>query len=129
MRFECYRNLNKRCWSQRARGKVLQHADRLVIAGCEFVSQPAGRERVRREGRKNVHAFVRSNTELRRLPAGVSRKANMVKLYYNPYEVEGFVVFDDVMKKAIEKPRIVTRAHVVLLDRDGSIWAHRPEFS
>lgn len=40
-------------------GRVVDHADRVLIDDPEFVVQPAGLERLRESGRRNVHAFVR----------------------------------------------------------------------
>jgi hypothetical protein len=64
MRVECYFNLRTHLWSVRAlegpdAGRVIGHAEKVLIRYARFVVQPAGRERVRREGVKNVHAFVR----------------------------------------------------------------------
>jgi hypothetical protein len=56
---EVYRNLHKKCWSIRQGGKVVCHTDYITLKDCKFIVQPAGRERVVREKKKNVHAFVR----------------------------------------------------------------------
>lgn len=58
-----YRNINERCWSIRAfdgpqRGKVVAHADSCALYDCTFHVNEAGRQRVLREGRKNVHAGI-----------------------------------------------------------------------
>lgn len=64
MRVECYWNLHKRCFSVRAlegpdQGRVIVHAKSVVLFEPKFVVQAAGRDKVRREHKKNVHAFVR----------------------------------------------------------------------
>lgn len=64
MKVEAYRNLHNGCYSIRAlegpeKGKVIEHVKSLVISEPEFIVQPAGRDKVRREHKKNVHAFVR----------------------------------------------------------------------
>ena len=64
MNVEVYFNLHAKCWSVRAlegmnRGRVICHAQSVGIEAPRFVVQRKGRERVLREGRKNVHAFVR----------------------------------------------------------------------
>ena len=66
IRVEVYWNLHKRLFSVRAlegenKGRVIDHAYGVRLSDATFVSQPAGRERVRREGVKNVHAFVRGH--------------------------------------------------------------------
>jgi hypothetical protein len=59
---EVYRNLRKRdgvWYSIRQHGKVVGHAREVSLSSCEFVVNEAGRKRVLKTGRKNVHAFVR----------------------------------------------------------------------
>jgi hypothetical protein len=55
-----YWNLHKKCWSVRntITGRVMWHANYVHMADCQFVVQKAGRERVLREKKKNVHAGV-----------------------------------------------------------------------
>lgn len=89
MRVEVYRNLSKGCWSIRHKGRVIVHESRLILRDCTMHVQPAGRERVRRERRKNVHAYVKGiwggpETHIK----GPSPKFN---LYYNPYDHDSFM--------------------------------------
>ena len=56
---EVYFNLHKKCWSIRQAGKPVVHSDFVEIKEPQFVVQQGGNARVRREKRKNVHAFVR----------------------------------------------------------------------
>lgn len=63
MRVFVYKNLHKDCWSIRAldgehKGRVVAHADRVILKDVQFRVSEAGRQRVIREGRKNVHAGV-----------------------------------------------------------------------
>jgi hypothetical protein len=58
-RVEVYWNLHKNCFSYRPIGGRVIHADSIVLKDVTFAVQPAGRERVLREKKKNVHAFVR----------------------------------------------------------------------
>ena len=88
MRVEVYRNLRKRCWSIRHKGKVIAHEDGLVVWDCELVSQPAGRERVRREKRKNVHAFIRGEWYG---PKSSTEDITGYKITYNPYTDDTFM--------------------------------------
>ena len=57
---EVYRNLHNGKLSVRDRKtkRVVAHVDNITLAGVCFRVSQAGRERVLREGRKNVHAFV-----------------------------------------------------------------------
>lgn len=58
-----YWNLHKKCWSVKAlrgrfKGKVIGHTQTLQLHACEFKVSEAGRQRVLKEQRKNVHAGV-----------------------------------------------------------------------
>ena len=57
-RVQVYYNLHKKCLSIRYKGKVIEHAREVTLTDARFHVQPAGRERVLREKRKNVHAYV-----------------------------------------------------------------------
>lgn len=87
MRVEIYRNLTKDCWSIRHRGKVVGHAKSVVIHNPEFVVSAAGRERVLRERRKNVHAVVRG--ELVSFDEATTLEP-VTSVTYNPYYHEKF---------------------------------------
>lgn len=63
MRVRVYFNLNKAVWSIKAmegplRGCVVAHADGVALINARTVVSQAGRERVIRERRKNIHAFI-----------------------------------------------------------------------
>jgi hypothetical protein len=64
IRVDVYRNLHTGTLSVRHRGKVLHHPRAVLLANCTFVVQPAGRARVLRDQRKNVHAFVRGELQI-----------------------------------------------------------------
>tara|TARA_Y100000593_G_C4242328_1_gene302798 strand:- start:438 stop:881 length:444 start_codon:yes stop_codon:yes gene_type:complete len=76
-------------------GKVVDRVDHIVIKDPVFVVQPAGRARVLREGKKNVHAFVRGTWSTRGAHAqwlctreGKRHRGRMVT--YNPYKSDRF---------------------------------------
>ena len=61
-RIEVYRNLHNDTFSIRRNGKVVKHLanwQSIFLKDVKFAVQPAGREKGRREGKKNVHAFIR----------------------------------------------------------------------
>lgn len=66
-RVRVYWNLHRKCWSVQHAGRVVAHARSVELAGVTFRVSAAGRARVLREGRKNVHAFACG--ELRALDA------------------------------------------------------------
>lgn len=55
---QVYRNLHKNCFSLRSDRKVWAYAESVLILYPRFKVSEAGRQRVLREKRKNVHAFV-----------------------------------------------------------------------
>jgi hypothetical protein len=83
-----YWNLHRHCYSVQTmtnRGwRVALHSDAIHLAGARFTVSAAGRERVRRESRKNVHAFI-CGTWL----ASEGRHGD-THVTYNPYVMEGF---------------------------------------
>lgn len=114
-----YRNLQRDCWSVKAlsgpnKGRVVLHATEVLVTDAEFRVNEAGRQRVLREKRKNVHAGVvgyvyhahvieeRYDTsptvsvEVDEAPdAGYySRSAAHREVTYNPYKFDKFVYAD-----------------------------------
>jgi len=87
-KIEVYFNLHKKTWSVRQSGKVIGHTDYIQVKDPQFVVSQKGNERVRREKKKNVHAFVRGYVESR-LPVFPSK---MRFVTYNPYKNSSFVV-------------------------------------
>ena len=91
MKVYVYYNLHRKCWSLRCRepghpqyGRVIAHRDRVYLTDVEFKVSEAGRQRVLREGRKNVHAGV-----VGRLATDCNHLGNQVT--YNPYQYDSFV--------------------------------------
>ena len=59
-RVRAYYNLHRKCFSVQdyKTGLVIEHTDSLFFTNALFVVRKSGNERVKKEGRKNVHAFV-----------------------------------------------------------------------
>lgn len=96
MKVEVYFNLHKKCLSVRAlegdrKGRVIAHTDAVELFDVTFAVQPAGRAKVLREGRKNVHAFVRG---IWVAPMG-AEAWQTTPVTYNPYKYESFVNRED----------------------------------
>jgi hypothetical protein len=116
-----YRNLRERCWSVRdtatrrllldGDGRGPGHQEELTLANCAFHVSEAGRERVRRERRKNVHAGCFGTV----VPAHEAPLTGWVAIGYNPYEHEGFVRKDN--------GDLVTAARFVEFTADGKCRA------
>ena len=95
MRVEVYWNLHKHLFSVRAlegpnKGRVISHSHGITLTDVKFAVQPAGRERVRREGKKNVHAFVRGRVANSGFE-DCHEDFNDEKITYNPYIYDTFV--------------------------------------
>tara|TARA_Y100000310_G_scaffold232063_1_gene234801 strand:- start:6275 stop:6709 length:435 start_codon:yes stop_codon:yes gene_type:complete len=103
-----YWNLHKNCWSVKQGGKVKGHVDKLTLKDCRFLVGKAGRDRVRREGKKNVHAGVSGYVEPP-LPWWVGNRACFVT--YNPYKHDTFIqrtgVCDDKWPRPVTEARFV----------------------
>jgi hypothetical protein len=84
---DAYRNLHKGCISVRVKGRVQRCVQKLKLADVEFVVSQAGRRRVLREKRKNVHAVVRGTPASGAAPRGLCK----VEVTYNPYKWGTFV--------------------------------------
>ena len=90
-----YKNLHKDCWSIKQHGLVKAHIPKDHAIGlwdCYFHVDVKGREKVLREKRKNVHAFVKGYLQD---AENVSRNRQVitkeVEVTYNPYKYETFV--------------------------------------
>ena len=88
-RVRVYYNLHKKCFSIQdyKTGLVTKHTNQLNLSNALFVVRKSGNERVRSEGKKNVHAFVNGivNDKQDYTKVGVSYKVR-----YNPYEMDYF---------------------------------------
>jgi hypothetical protein len=112
MRVEVYFNLHRRLFSVRAlegkrKGRVIDHLPECAIRDAKFVVSEAGRQRVLREQKKNVHAYVRG--ELvdwpERYVKTVTRLANdaggLRYVRYSPYRFSYF--FDEITLQPIHE--------------------------
>jgi len=96
MKVDIYRNLHipkddPIKWSvlDRRTRRVVDRVQTAHVTDVKFIVQPAGRKRVLKEQRKNVHAFVRGElTDARFISIG------LVKVVYDPYEHDYFYRID-----------------------------------
>ncbi len=118
-KLDIYWNLHKDCWSvlDRRQGRVILHRHNLIAEDVQFVVQPAGRQKVLRTGRKNVHAFVRASSIV--LADHPNYDPQAVRVKYNPYKFETFMFEDEdglFYKNAV-------KASVVFMNLDGKCYA------
>lgn len=99
-----YRNLNANKLSVMIKGVVHAHTSIIWLKNAEFVIRASGREKVLKEQRKNVHAFVKGTAMMSKIhiESNVERvydnleNLGYIRVYYNPYKVESFVKFDSL---------------------------------
>ena len=96
MKVDVYWNLHKKLYSVRHKGKVIAHVPFVTMKDVQWVVQPAGRRRVLRERKKNVHAFARGTwmygkdeLELQNERLHLTKRQPVM---YNPYHHKSFVL-------------------------------------
>ena len=84
-----YYNLHKHTWSIRdtRTGLVIGHSDTVLLADAQGKVSQAGRERVLRDKRKNVHAGITGTL----VHTGVEGYFPGLEVTYNPYKYATFV--------------------------------------
>lgn len=116
LRIDVYKNLHKDLWSVRGargdiRGVVICHEQEVWLTDAVFRVQELGRQRVLREKRKNVHAYIQGDyTE--------EKPECDVQVRYNPYEHSTFVTLEGLP---------VISASAVVLNPSGEVWAKNPK--
>ena len=106
MKVFVYFNLHKGCWSLKAlegpnKGRVVAHRAFLTLKDCTFKVSEAGRQRVLRERRKNVHAGVVGEWDDSPMPMC----AGFFPVSYNPYRYGYF--FDRLNHEPVNKAFLV----------------------
>jgi hypothetical protein len=88
-----YYNLHKHTFSVRYNNKIILHADYVKLENVEFRVRPGGKERVRSEKQKNVHAFVIGDLiDFCEYPCeDMPIPPSDVVATYNPYKYDSFV--------------------------------------
>lgn len=88
-----YYNLHKHTFSVRDKKRVLLHADYVKLQNVEFRVREGGKEKVRSEKQKNVHAFVIGDlVDYCRYPCeNIPSEPNDKIITYNPYKYDSFV--------------------------------------
>lgn len=125
MRVFVYFNLHKKCWSIRAmegnqKGRVIAHAQAVELANCTFKVSEAGRQRVLREKRKNVHAGVVGDIiafDGRRTKAGHENNLYIADWY----SVRHIMLAQPAVWSIGYNPHVATRFYIKSQDGDGRI--------
>ena len=114
MKVSVYWNLHKGLWSVLAqegpdKGRVVARLPRVTLRDVTSTVRQGGRQKVLREGRKNVHAFING-----RLVADHGRLKGGEQITYNPYKYSSFVYRDDPSREFKGSGRAI-------LDADRSV--------
>lgn len=116
----CYYDLHRHTFSVTYKGIVMLKADYLKLFSVEFRVRQGGKQKVRDEQRKNVHAFVIGylgdycEFPCRDIPKPKSNKV----VTYNPYKYDSFVVKDteEPIYRANEIEMINIKDKIFLID-------------
>ena len=125
MRVEVYFNLHKHVFSVRqcSTGRVILHTDKVHIRDPQFVVRKSGRDRVLREGKKNVHAFVRG--EITHFDDFNPDYLDYSLVSYNPYKFDTFVDVHDMTPVRTAKRASLEVRQVKPYSLDGEYY-NRP---
>jgi len=87
-RIRAYYNLHRKCFSVQdyQTGLVTEHTDKLFVTNAMFVVRESGNKKVKRVGRKNVHAFVNGIRQSK----WVEPTMDFQEVAYNPYTMTFF---------------------------------------
>ncbi len=105
MKVKVYYNLHKNCYSivsleKENYGRVIKYENCVPLFDAQFKVSEKGRQRVLREQKKNVHAYVKGTWVSKFVPRGAVKLAT-----YNPYKYGSFV--DATSKKPLAKAKQV----------------------
>lgn len=100
MKVKVYRNLTQQCYSVMHKGIVIAHVLSCKLTNATFKVSEAGRQRVIKQKRKNVHAFIEGEWDRSELGAFYSQFLKRVS--YNPYEAPYFMDGTAPVHKASE---------------------------
>lgn len=117
---QVYWNSHKKLFSIRYKGKIIGWERNFALSKARFVVSEKGRQRVLREKRKSVHAWVEGSVDPKDFPnyKNPNLIAHKIHPIYNPFKHESFVnnfspLFkiseaDQVMFEVIDKKPLLT---------------------
>lgn len=116
MKVAVYFNLHKDVFSLQSRdkdtyGRVIGHREQVLLKNAKFVVRQGGRDKVLKEKRKNVHAYVVGEI-VNTFPSGDVSVLEF-PVTYNPYKYDSFV------KRADESKVFESDYAVLSLNEDG----------
>lgn len=121
MQVRIYYNLHRKCLSVQHKTphgwRVWHYANQIALSNVVFKVSEAGRQRVLREQKKNVHAFVEGHLITGGMIPDLSEFNREIS--YNPYKMNSF--FDKKTQQSVDGA-----AFVVISGKD--IKAHAPKY-
>jgi hypothetical protein len=116
-----YYNLHKHTFSVQKNGLVILHADYVKLKDVEFRVRQGGKEKVRKEKSKNVHAFVIGNlVDYCQYPCDeIPEEPTGDIVTYNPYKYDTFVY------KETEEP-VINASEVDMINSKNKLFVIEP---
>jgi len=97
-------------------GIVDGHAHHVIMCNCTFKVSTAGRDRVRREKKKNVHAGI-IGIPCEHMPDRYQASPGQ-QVLYNPYKYDGFILAGGLSGD------ILVSAEYIEMTDDGRVYAY-----
>lgn len=87
-----YMNIRKKLFSiqDKKTRRLIAYADSLLLTDVEMKIGRAGQLRARKEGQKNIHAFI-VGTYIESDNKKMTKSQNWKPVYYNPYNTDTFI--------------------------------------
>ncbi len=125
-RVQVYYNIRRGDYSVRQDGRVIDHVDSIVLHDVRFNVAPAGWDKVRATGVKNVHATVTGY--IVDMPDGWDAMDWLRRAYdfvaYNPFKYDSFVKITSNGYDGFYADPVESAAYVELLpNREIRAWA------
>ena len=119
-----YWNLHRNCYSVQQNGLVVAHTDKIKLTDVTFKVSEAGRQRVLKERKKNVHAFVIGYLDEWNMAGSwdSDNRYYSIKVVYNPYKYDSFMADCEMGQRKLKYSRGVS---LTTVDGKGNIRANR----
>jgi hypothetical protein len=122
-RVQVYWNLHRQCYSVRQSGRVIGHTDQILLNDVRFNVAPAGRDKVRATGVKNVHATVSGYVDDDMFDYLMIDCNDHDYVAYNPFKYDQFVKITARAYDGFDATPVYTANHALLLpNREIRAW-------
>ena len=122
-RVQVYYNIRRGDYSVRQSGRVIDHVDTIVLRDVRFNVAPAGRDKVRATGVKNVHATVTGFIDADMHDYLLIDCGDHDFVAYNPFKYDQFVKITSNGYDGFYADPVQSADYVALLpNRDMRTW-------